>query len=406
MALFHFRAVSHSGEEQEGRLEGTDQQAIVLQLQQRGLIPLSVEPAGERRTGWLNMKLRLGRRGTGERQIQALTQDLAALLKAGVPLERALGIMIQVRDREDDTHLLHRLREGIQRGQALSAVLAEQDAGFSAFYLNMIRAAEISGNLEQGLTDLALYLERSRRLREKALSALIYPLILLLVSAASLLIILTYVIPQFQQLFADMGQAMPLPTRIVIGAADVIRHAGPWLLLGLLLVLLYARRRLREPGVRRAWHRLLLRLPLAGPLIQRLEVARFSRSLGTLMKGGVPLLAALDIARQTLGNQLLMEILAEAGRDLKEGKRLAEPLQASGRFPPLAIQMIRVGEETGQLEDMLLKVADTYDREVETAIGRLLTILEPVLILGLGVLIAGIIISMLVAILGINELPI
>lgn len=406
MALYHFKAVSQSGEPQEGRLEGADQQAIVRQLQQRGLIPLSVEPAGDRSASILNMKLSLGRKGTSERQIQALTQDLAALLKAGVPLERALSIMIQVRDREEDTRLLNRIREGIQRGQPLSAVLAEQDTGFSPFYLNMIRAAEISGNLEQGLADLAVYLERSRQLREKALSALIYPAILLLVSAASLLIILTYVIPQFQQLFADMGQAMPLPTRIVIGTADFIKNTGLWLLLGLLLLLLYVRRRLHEPRIRLAWHRLQLNLPLVGPLIQRLEVARFSRSLGTLMKGGVPLLGALDIARQTLGNQLLMEILAEAGNGLKEGKRLAEPLQASGRFPPLAIQMIRVGEETGQLEEMLIRVADTYDREVENAIQRLLTILEPVLILGLGVLIAGIIISMLVAILSINELPI
>ncbi|OYD22738.1 type II secretion system F family protein [Oceanimonas baumannii] len=406
MALFHFRAVSHSGEEQEGRLEGADQQAIVMQLQQRGLIPLSVEPAAEHGAGLLNMNINLGRRSSGERHIQALTQDLAALLKAGVPLERALGIMIQVRDQEDDIRLLSRIREGIQRGQALSAVLAEQNAGFSPFYLNMIRAAEISGNLEQGLADLAQYLERSRQLREKALSALIYPLILLLVSAISLLIILTYVIPQFQQLFADMGQTLPLPTRIVIGTAEFIKSTGLWLLLGLLLVLIYLRRRLREPHIRLAWHRLLLRLPLAGTLIQRLEVARFTRSLGTLMQGGVPLLSALDIARQTLGNQLLMDILAEAGRELKEGKRLADPLQASGRFPPLAIQMIRVGEETGQLESMLLKVADTYDREVENAIQRLLTIMEPMMILGLGVLIAGIIISMLVAILGINELPI
>lgn len=406
MALFHFRAVSHSGEEQEGRLEGADQQAIVMQLQQRGLIPLSVEPAAEHGAGLLNMNINLGRRRSGERHIQALTQDLAALLKAGVPLERALGIMIQVRDQEDDIRLLSRIREGIQRGQALSAVLAEQNAGFSPFYLNMIRAAEISGNLEQGLADLAQYLERSRQLREKALSALIYPLILLLVSAISLLIILTYVIPQFQQLFADMGQTLPLPTRIVIGTAEFIKSTGLWLLLGLLLVLIYLRRRLREPHIRLAWHRLLLRLPLAGTLIQRLEVARFTRSLGTLMQGGVPLLSALDIARQTLGNQMLMDILAEAGRELKEGKRLADPLQASGRFPPLAIQMIRVGEETGQLESMLLKVADTYDREVENAIQRLLTIMEPMMILGLGVLIAGIIISMLVAILGINELPI
>ena len=406
MALFYFKAVSQSGEVQEGRLEGADQQAIVLQLQQRGLIPLSVEPADGRSAASSGLGLRLGRKRVGERQIQALTQDLAALLKAGVPLERAFGIMIQVRDKDDDIRLLGQIREGIQRGQALSAVLAEQDAAFSPFYLNMVRAAEVSGNLEQGLSDLALYLERSRLLREKAMSALIYPIILLLVSAVSLLIILTYVIPQFQQLFADMGQAMPLATRVVIGAAEFLRDMGPWLLLLILLGLIYGRRQLAKPDKRLAWDGLLLRLPLAGELIRRLEVARFSRSLGTLMKGGVPLLSALNIARDTVGNQLLANTLMEAAGSLKEGRRLAEPLQASGQFPPLAIQMIRVGEETGQLEDMLLKVADTYDREVENAIHRLLTILEPVLIVGLGVVIAGIIISILVAILGISELPI
>lgn len=404
MALFYFKAVSQSGEMQEGRLDGADQQAIVLQLQQRGLIPLSVEPADGRDAALPG--LRLGRKRVGERQIQALTQDLAALLKAGVPLERAFGIMIQVRGKGDDIRLLSQIREGIQRGQPLSAVLAEQDAAFSPFYLNMVRAAEVSGNLEQGLSDLAVYMERSRQLREKAMSALIYPIILLLVSAVSLLIILTYVIPQFQQLFADMGQAMPLATRVVIGAAEFLRDMGPWLLLLLLLALIYGRRQLAKPDKRLAWDRFVLRLPLAGELIRRLEVARFSRSLGTLMKGGVPLLSALTIARDTLGNQLLANTLSEAAGSLKEGRRLAEPLQASGQFPPLAIQMIRVGEETGQLEDMLLKVADTYDREVENAIQRLLTILEPVLIVGLGVIIAGIIISILVAILGISELPI
>lgn len=400
MALYHFKAVSQNGEMQEGRLEGSDQQAIVLQLQQRGLIPLSVELA-HRRIG-----LGRNRRRTSERRLQAITQDLAALIKAGVPLERALSIMIDVRGQADDVRLLGQIREGIQRGQPLSVVLAEQGEGFSPFYLNMIRAAEISGNLEQGLADLAVYLERSRQLKEKALSALIYPIILVLVSAISLLIILTYVIPQFQQLFADMGQTMPMATRVVIGTAEFLRDMGPWLLLALLLALIAAQRLLAQPGKRLAWDRMLLRLPLAGELIRRLEVARFSRSLGTLMKGGVPLLNALTIARDTVNNRVLAQTLSEAAGSLKEGKRLADPLHASGQFPPLAIQMIRVGEETGQLEEMLLKVADSYDREVENAIQRLLTILEPVLIVGLGVIIAGIIISILVAILSINELPI
>lgn len=404
MALYHFKAVNQQGETQEGRLEGADQQAIVSQLQHRGLIPLSVEPADQHMTE--GFSLRLTKKAVGERQIQVLTQDLAALLKAGIPLERALGIMMQVRTNPADIKVLGQIQEGVRRGQPLSNVLAEQDAAFSHFYLNMVKAAEVAGNLDQGLADLAVYMERSRQLREKALSALLYPAILLLVSAASLLIILIYVIPQFQQLFADMGQALPLATRIVIGAAELLRDWGPWLLLLVLLALVYGRRQLQHPEKRLLWDGFLLRLPLAGELIKRLEVARFSRSLGTLMKGGVPLLNALNIARDTLVNSLLAQTLDAAADSLKAGKRLAEPLLASGLFPPLAIQMIQVGEETGQLEEMLLKVADTYDREVENAIHRLLTILEPLLIVGLGIIIAGIIISILVAILSINELPV
>ncbi|WP_116475458.1 type II secretion system F family protein [Zobellella maritima] len=406
MALYYFKAVNQQGETQEGRLEGSNQQAIVHLLQHRGLIPLSVEPTNGHQGKPAGFSLRLTKKAVGERQIQVLTQDLAALLKAGIPLERALGIMMQVRNNPADIKLLGQIQEGVRRGQSLSHVLAEQEAAFSHFYLNMVKAAEVAGTLEQGLTDLAIYMERSRQLKEKALSALLYPAILLLVSAASLLIILTYVIPQFQQLFADMGQTLPLATRVVIGVAEFLRDMGLWLLLALLLILIAGQRQLQRPEKRLAWDGFLLRLPLAGELIRRLEVARFSRSLGTLMKGGVPLLNALNIARDTLVNSQMTRTLAAAADSLKSGKRLAAPLLASGQFPPLAIQMIQVGEETGQLEEMLLKVADTYDREVENAIHRLLTILEPLLIVGLGIIIAGIIISILVAILSISELPV
>ncbi|WP_319781372.1 type II secretion system F family protein [Oceanisphaera sp. IT1-181] len=404
MALYHFKAVNQQGEIQEGRLEGTDQQAILLQLQHRGLIPMLVEPIDPHKP--LSLSLSLTGKTVNERQIQVLTQDLAALLKAGVALERAFSIMMQVRSNPADNKLLGQLQEGVRRGQPLSMVLAEQGTAFSHFYLNMVKAAEIAGNLEQGLADLSVYMERSRQLKEKALSALLYPAILLLVSAASLLIILTYVIPQFQQLFADMGQQLPLATRIVIGTAEFIKGKGLWLLLVVLLMLIYGQRQLRKPEIRLHWDSFLLRLPLVGELLKRLEVARFSRSLGTLMKGGVPLLNALHIAKDTLTNSRMAQTLDAAADSLKAGKRLAEPLLASGVFPPLAIQMIQVGEETGQLEEMLLKVADRYDQEVETAIQRLLTVLEPLLIVGLGLIIAGIIISILVAILNINELPV
>jgi general secretion pathway protein F len=202
-----------------------------------------------------------------------------------------------------------------------------------------------------------------------------------------------------------MGKALPLSTQIVIGLAELVRDGGPWVLLLLILFALWFRRRLQNAQVRLRWDAWLLRLPLAGSLLQRLDTARFSRSLGTLVRGGVPLLTALQIARETLSNSMMVQGADTAAVSLKEGRRLAEPLQATGVFPTLALQMIQVGEETGQLDDMLLKVADVYDREVANALQRMLTILEPVLIVGLGLMIAGIILSILVAIMSINELP-
>jgi general secretion pathway protein F len=405
MAQFQYRAVTAEGEERSGALEAADQTLAVQQLQRGGLIPISVEEAGSG-TGFaslLQLKLTLG--ASSQRQVLQFSLDLATLMRAGVTLDRALDIMRRVTGDEQSLALLGRIQDGVRKGQALSAVLKEQGGRFSRFYISMVHAAEMSGNLADGLGDLALYLERSRELREKTLSALLYPLILLCVAGLSLLVILTYVIPQFQQLFDDMGKALPLSTQIVIGLAELVRDGGPWVLLLLILFALWFRRRLQNAQVRLRWDAWLLRLPLAGSLLQRLDTARFSRSLGTLVRGGVPLLTALQIARETLSNSMMVQGADTAAVSLKEGRRLAEPLQATGVFPTLALQMIQVGEETGQLDDMLLKVADVYDREVANALQRMLTILEPVLIVGLGLMIAGIILSILVAIMSINELP-
>lgn len=405
MTSFAYQAVTGDGDERSGLIDAPDQAAAVERLQRQGLIPMSVEQAGAKKnTGFLTQQLSWGK-ASQHGQMMIFTEDLSALLQAGISLDRALVIMLSVTQEDSSKQLIMAVQEGVRKGQSLSVALSAQPDTFSRFYINMVQAAEAAGDLGAGLSDLAVYLERSRELRERTLSALIYPMILLLVAAVSLLIILTYVVPQFEQLFSDMGQALPLATRIVISTARGITDYGLLFLFFLVLLGLYLRYLLQQPEIRLRWDRRSLKLPLWGALSQKLEVARFSRSLGTLAKAGVPLLSALTIARETLLNRALTEVIEVATDRVKEGSTLADPLAESKLFPPLMLQMIQVGEETGQLDQMLLKVADVYDRQVGTAIQRMLTILEPALIVGLGVLIAGIIISILVAILSLNQLP-
>jgi general secretion pathway protein F len=247
-------------------------------------------------------------------------------------------------------------------------------------------------------------MERSKALKNAVTSALIYPAILVGVSGLSVIILLTFVVPQFQQLFEDAGKALPLATQIVIAAGELLQNYWWALLIGLLAVLLFMRHQLQIPERRYWWDGWLLRLPLAGDLIAKLEMARLSRTLSALLLNGVPLLSALEIVKDTLSNGVMAESLGDVADALRQGHGMADPLLETGLFPKMAVQMIKVGEETGQLEDMLGQVAETYDLEVESTIKRLLALMEPVLILGLGVIIAGIIMSILVAILSVNEL--
>ena len=404
MPRYRYEAVDASGEVVRDELDAATLDAAIARLRDQGLLPLTVNEA---KSGFLRggfgQPLFSKRRALSRKTIALLTQQLASLLHAGMPLDRALTILIGVTEDEQAKPVLERVQEKVRGGSSLADALEVQGV-FSRFYLNMVRAGEAGGALDVVLKRLTEFLERSQALRETVTSALIYPIILLSVSALSVIILLTFVVPQFQRLFADAGKALPLATQIVIAVGDGFRYY--WWVGAILFVLLsaVARQQLSRPESRARWDDRFLRLPLFGDLIAKVETARLSRTLGTLLGNGVSMLNALTIVRETLSNQVLAGALGEVAEHVKTGRGLADPLLEAGRFPKLAVQMIRVGEETGQLQEMLLQVADTYDGEVQTAVKRMLTLLEPALILGLGVIIAGIIMSILVAILSLNDL--
>jgi general secretion pathway protein F len=392
--------VKPDGEAVEGDREASDEAALVRQLQAEGLIPIQTRPAG-------GLRLQIGgkrRRGLTQKEIGVLTRELATLLEAGLTLDRSLQILVGLTGEEHLVRVLSDLQERVRGGSSFSAALEQQGGQFPRLYVNMVRAGEASGALDQVLARLADYLERTAELRETITSALVYPAILLVVAGLSVILLLVFVVPQFTVLFDDMGAALPLPTRIVVGAGDLFRNYWWAMLAGVALVAVAVEHRLKRPEVRERFDRRLLATPLFGDLVWKLETARFCHTLATLLKNGLPLLSALNLAKEVVGNRKLAGLMDEAAEDLKHGRGLAEPLSRREVLPQLAMQMIRVGEESGALDGMLAKVAEIYDRETRSSVRGLLTLLEPVLIIGLGIVVAGIIISILMAILGANDL--
>jgi len=400
VARFTYKAVRQDGEPVEGELDAADEGGVIRQLQGEGLIPILVRPAGGLRSPLRRARTR---RLTGK-EIALLTRELSTLLEAGLTLDRSLQILIDLTEDERIVRILENLQERVRGGSTFAAALEGQDGQFPRLYVNMVRAGEASGALEAVLARLADYLERSAELKETVTSALIYPAILLVVAGLSVILLLVFVVPQFTAMFEDMGATLPLPTRIVIGVGDLFR--GYWwaMLAVVALVALAVERWLQDPVVRTRVDHKLLELPLLGDLLWKLETARFCHTLATLLKNGLPLLSALNLSKEVVSNRKLSGLLDEAGEDLKHGRGLAEPVARREILPQMALQMIRVGEESGSLDAMLAKVAQVYDRETQASVKRMLALLEPVVIVGLGILIAGIIISIIIPILDANEL--
>lgn len=407
MPIYIYKALAANGETLTGEIEAPSKNVAIGRLQRAGHIPLSaVEKKGNRKSSFLVFKKIFDRDKVNAKDITLFTRELSTLLQAGLALDHALTTLEEISPHPVLKKMLTNINQRVKGGESLSTAMEAQGQTFSKLYLNTIRAGETGGAMHAVLERLADYLERTAELRNEVLSALLYPAILFMVAMLSIFILLSFVVPQFVPLFEDVGQALPLLTQFVFASAELIQ--GYWwvILTTVIFSIWLVDKKLQNPVTRMRWDDWCLGVPLYGELITKLDVARFTRTLGTLLMNGVPLLTAIDIVKEVVNNRVLARTINEAAKALEQGRGLAKHLAQSDRFPQLAVQLIHVGEETGQLESMLLKTADIYEDESKITIKRLLTLLEPVLILGLGAIIAIIIISILMAILGLNELVI
>lgn len=409
MPEFVWRAAQADGQLVEGRTEASASAAVLRQLRERGLTPIRIDDAASSAAAAPGAPgVRVKRRATSgppnQADVLALTTELSIMLRAGLALDSALRVLIEMAHKPSVRAMLDKLLADVKGGATFSRALTGYRDLFGDFYINMVRSGEASGQMSLVLERLVEHMERLRALRESVISATIYPAILLVVAVLSLIAMLGFVVPQFEQLFTDMGDALPLPTRIVMALGQGFRSHGLFILIAIVLLGALLWRWLRSPAGRAWWQARALRLPIIGPLLHKYDLTLFARSLGTLLGNGVPMLTAMHIATETVGNASLRLPLARMIPMVKDGGRVVTAMASTRIFEPLAINLVRVGEETGRIGPMMIELANILNRDVETGIKRALTLLEPVLILVLGVMIAAIIVSILLGILSVNDL--
>jgi general secretion pathway protein F len=405
MAFFQYRAADQAGKVVEGVMEADAERSVVLRLRDMGCVPLRIALPTERSIGRTRHQPLFSKSKVSQQQLLQFTRELGALLAAGLPLDRSLSILSGLVEGGELSKIVRSLVEAVRAGKSLAASMGEHPEVFPKIYVNMIRAGEAGGILEGVLRYLTEYMESTLALKEDIKSALIYPMILASAAGLSLIVLFVFVIPKFATIFRDNDEALPAITKIVIGFSQFLTQYGWITLLVIGAAAIGAVFYVRSPEGRSEWDRLSLRAWLVGDLLRKFETARFSRTLAALLKGGVPLLEALGTVQGVIGNRLLARAISQVHVRVREGRGMARPLSESGMFPPLALNMIAVGEETGKLEPMLAEVATYYDQEVKRATKRMTALLEPALILAMGLIIGIVVISMLLAIFSINDLP-
>ena len=402
MAFYQYKAMTAAGAVVRGIIDAPDEAAVVQRLRDQGQFPISTHE--KTAAGLLTLpRSFFSPRRASLRNLYIATQELATLLQAGLELDRALGVLMALGDlgtlKQSFAAARGRVRDGMSFADALSI-----DPNFPNFYVGLVRAGELGGTLENTLRQLAEYLTRTLAVREAVASALVYPIILLVTAALSVIFIVTFVLPEFEPLFEQSGKAIPLPTQIVMTVGDLIRFYWWVAVLASVAAAFALRRALARPSSQRIVHRFLLRLPLIGPLLTAIEIERFCRTLGTLLANGVSLPSGLGLAKDVLWNSAIADTVKDAAASLREGESIVQRLGRSNLFPAVTLDLIRVGEEVGRLDEMLLRQADLDEQRIRHSIDRLLAWLVPGLTIMLGLIVGGLIASMLMAILSINDL--
>lgn len=390
MPIFVWSGVDRQGSRQKGEIEADNQMIARQLLNRQGVVirTLKVKPKD------LMEMIPIMQQKVKGRDLVIFTRQFATLIDAGVPLVQCLDILQQQESNKTFRRIINQIKSDVESGKTFSEALKKHPNVFDNLYVNLVAAGEMGGMLDVTLNRLAAYIEKTERLKKKVRGAMTYPAVVVGISILVVAVILTYVIPVFAGLFRDAGAKLPPLTLAVMGLSDFFKRYIHWLVLGIiLLVILFKRFRKTTKG--REWtDSLALRAPIFGPLLRKVAIARFSRTLGTMLGSGVPILDSLDIVATTAGNSVIEKALRKARASIAEGQTVAEPLAKSGVFPPMVVSMISVGEATGALDEMLSKIADFYDEEVDIAVDALTSLLEPLMIVFLGVTIGGLLIAM------------
>ena len=391
MPVFKYVAKDKDGKTVSGSLEAASSRALVESLRQRELIIIHIDEEKEK-----SAKAAAGG-GGGKIKMDDLvifSRQLATMVDAGIPLVGALDALQDQMESKGFKNVIKKVRNDVEGGLSLSEALNKQPNVFSEFFINMVKAGESSGQLDEILDRVAVYMEKTLALIRKVKSSLIYPAVVIFMAITITTFLIVKVVPTFESIFVTIGVELPLPTKILITISKILRQWLPLVVVGLVVGIVALVRVIRTDKGKLVFDTLLLKLPVLGPLLKKVAIARFARTLSTLQKSGVAILTALEIVGKTSGNKVIEAAVFKTKSSIKEGESIAQPLTASRVFPPMVTRMISVGEQTGKLEEMLGKVADFYESEVDTAVSGLTSLIEPLIIAFLGVVVGGIVVSM------------